>query len=92
MSEKASSSREWIRVSTLFFVPKKNIIELLGIALCVRGCTRVASAALRRASAHLCHPRPSQENSAESDLYRTPCAHCGSAQQDTKKSYEIKLS
>ena len=73
----------------LFFVQKKNIIELLDIALCVRCCTGVASAARRGASAQLRHPRPSQENAAESDC-RTPCACCGSASK-TARRHEKKL-
>ena len=47
MSKKAPSFRGLDTSSDLFLVPKKNIIELLDIALCVRGCTRVASAAKR---------------------------------------------
>ena len=78
----------------LFFVPKKNIIELLDTALCVRGCTRAASAARRGASAQLRQAGPSQASPAESD-YHTPCAHCFSTSKTARrheKSYEIKLS
>ena len=39
MSKKAPSSRGLDTSSDLFLVPKKNIIELLDIALCVRCCT-----------------------------------------------------
>ena len=71
--------------------PKKNIIELLDTALCVRGCTR-SLPPRRGASAQLRQARPSQENPAESDLYHTPCAHCGStsktARRQKKKSCE----
>ena len=74
---------DWIRVPTCSWSRKKNIIELLDIALCVRCCTGAASAARRRASVQLRPPRPSQENPAESD-YRTPCACCGSASKTAK--------
>ena len=87
MSEKAPSFRGLDSSSDLFLVPKKNIIELFDTALCVRGCTRVASAARRGASAQLRQAEPSQESPAESDLHHTPCAHSGSTSK-RKKSCE----
>ena len=92
MSKKAPSSRGLDTSSDLFLVPKKNIIELLDIALCVRGCTGAASAAQRGASAQFHQGRPSQESPAESDLYHTPCAHCGSTSKTAQRHEKKKAA
>ena len=82
MSKKAPSSCGMDTSSDLFLVPKKNIIEFLDIALCVRGCTRVAPAARRGASAELRQARPSQES---------PAAHCGSTSKTAQRHEKKKL-